>query len=125
MVEFTIATVMCVILLALICQYVDCTIGMGYGTALTPILILVFGFDVLDIVPAVLMSEFISGLSAAAMHHRCGNVNLRPHTTEFGKISEQLKSLGYIESFKHNTPFHLKIAILLALCSIIDRKSVV
>ncbi|MFI4910582.1 MAG: sulfite exporter TauE/SafE family protein [Sedimentisphaeraceae bacterium JB056] len=107
-----------IILLALACEYVDSTLGMGYGTTLTPILMLVFGFDVLQIVPAVLLSELLSGLLAAFLHHKHGNVNLKPHTLEFNEISKQLKSIGYIESFKKNTPLHLKIAILLAVCSI-------
>jgi hypothetical protein len=47
---------------------------MGYGTALTPILIL-FSFDPKQIVPAVLLSEFITGLFAGILHHKDGNVD--------------------------------------------------
>ena len=48
---------------------------MGYGTTLTPLLLLA-GFEPLQIVPCVLLSEFATGLSSAVMHHRDGNVNL-------------------------------------------------
>jgi hypothetical protein len=67
---------------------------MGYGTTLTPVLML-FGFGPLAIVPCVLLSELITGVTAGIAHHKAGNVN-----------------------FKHGS-IHLKIAILLATCSII------
>lgn len=64
-----------ILLLAFFAEYVDSSLGMGYGTTLTPLLILV-GYSPLQIVPAVLLSEFVSGLSSGAMHHRIGNVDL-------------------------------------------------
>lgn len=69
------AGVLAVFLAALICEYVDSSLGMGYGTTLTPLLLLC-GFEPLVIVPAVLFSEFCTGISAAALHHRDGNVDL-------------------------------------------------
>ncbi|MCK4871121.1 MAG: sulfite exporter TauE/SafE family protein [Phycisphaerales bacterium] len=67
--------VLAIFLAALICEYVDSSLGMGYGTTLTPMLLLA-GFDPLQIVPCVLLSEFITGLGAGLMHHRDGNVDL-------------------------------------------------
>ncbi|GAI88319.1 unnamed protein product, partial [marine sediment metagenome] len=46
-------------IIALLCEYVDSTLGMGYGTALTPVLLL-FGFTPMQIIPAVLLSELLS-----------------------------------------------------------------
>ncbi|KYK31576.1 MAG: hypothetical protein AYK22_02390 [Thermoplasmatales archaeon SG8-52-3] len=83
-----------VILLAFFSELLDSTLGMGYGTTLTPILML-FGFGALAIVPCVLLSELITGISAGMVHHKIGNV-----------------------SFKRGS-VHLKIAIVLATCSII------
>ena len=60
--------------LAFCCEYVDSTLGMGYGTALTPLLMLLFGFEVLVIVPCVLLSELLTGISAGVAHHVAGNV---------------------------------------------------
>jgi len=60
---------------ALLCEYIDSSLGMGYGTTLTPLL-LIAGFSPLQIVPAVLFSELLTGLAAAALHHRDGNVDL-------------------------------------------------
>jgi len=104
--------------LAFVCEYIDSTLGMGYGTTLTPMLLLM-GYNPLQIVPVVLISELVSGISAAFLHHKEGNVNLKPKTTKIPVIVERLKSLGYIESFKRGIPLHLKVALLLALCSIV------
>ncbi len=68
-------TVMAAFLAALVCEYVDSSLGMGYGTTLTPLLLLC-GFNPLQVVPCVLISEFCTGLSAAVLHHRDGNVDL-------------------------------------------------
>jgi uncharacterized protein len=59
---------------ALACEYVDSSMGMGYGTTLTPLLLLA-GFAPLQIVPAVLISELMTGLAAALLHQRDGNVD--------------------------------------------------
>ncbi len=59
---------------ALVCEYIDSSLGMGYGTTLTPLLLLA-GFAPLDIVPAVLLSEALSGAAAGLLHQRDGNVN--------------------------------------------------
>jgi len=82
------------IILAFFCELIDSSLGMGYGTTLTPILMIV-GFGPLAIVPCVLLSELITGITAGLAHHRAGNVN-----------------------FKRGS-IHLKIALVLAACSII------
>lgn len=68
------ATILLLFFSALVCEYIDSSLGMGYGTTLTPLL-LIAGFEPLQIVPAVLLSEFVSGVGAAAMHHKDGNVD--------------------------------------------------
>ena len=82
------------IVLAFFCELIDSSLGMGYGTTLTPIL-LIAGFNPLEIVPCVLLSELITGLAAGIAHHKAGNVNF---------------SRGSID---------LKIALVLATCSIV------
>ena len=54
-----------VFIMALACEYLDSSLGMGYGTTLTPILLLA-GFAPLDIVPAILLSEALTGAAAGA-----------------------------------------------------------
>jgi uncharacterized membrane protein YfcA len=102
---------------AFLCEYVDSTLGMGYGTALTPALLL-FGFTPMQVVPAVLLSELLSGLLAGFLHHKNGNVNFKPATTNLSVIISELKSIGYIKSFRKTIPLHLKVALLLGICSI-------
>jgi uncharacterized membrane protein YfcA len=60
--------------LAFICAYISITLGMGFGIIVTPVLLLV-GFHPLEIVPAVLIAEFLSGSAAAAFHQKLKNVN--------------------------------------------------
>lgn len=111
-------------LVALLCEYVDSTLGMGYGTALAPALLLL-GFTPMQVVPVVLMSELLSGLSASFFHHKNGNVNFKPATTNLAVIIYDLKSIGYIKSFKKTIPPHLKVALLLGICSMVGTISAV
>ncbi len=67
--------------LAFVCEFIDSSLGMGYGTSLTPILLLM-GFEPLQIVPAVLFSEFISGIIAASFHHSLQNVDFKPSSKD-------------------------------------------
>jgi uncharacterized protein len=68
------ATLLAVFFAAFVCEFIDSSLGMGYGTTLTPMLWM-FGFDLRAVVPCVLISELVTGLSAALMHHRDGNVD--------------------------------------------------
>lgn len=68
-------TVLAIFLAAMSCEFVDSALGMGYGTTLTPVLLLA-GFEPQEIVPAILFSECLSGMLASLMHHRDGNVDL-------------------------------------------------
>lgn len=79
---------------AFFCEYVDATLGMGYGTTLTPVLLL-FGFGPLEVVPAVLFSELFTGIAAGISHHNAGNVSLRPGTRHF-KISMVLAACSVL-----------------------------
>jgi len=104
--------------LAFFCEYMDSTLGMGYGTTLTPVFLLM-GFSPIQIVPVVLLSELLTGLLAGFFHHREGNVDLKPKSADIFKITKLLSPLGYIETFKKTVPKHLKVALLLGGCSVI------
>ena len=110
-------TLIAVFMIAFLCEYMDSSLGMGYGTTLTPVLLL-FDYSPLQIVPVILVSELITGLLAGFFHHREGNVNFKPQTTDFSRIMNKLKALGYVESFKRGVPLHLRVALLLSACSI-------
>lgn len=70
-------------MLAFFCELVDSSLGMGYGTTLTPVLLLL-GFPASLVVPSVLLSELMSGLTAGAFHHGCGNISLRKGSSDRG-----------------------------------------
>jgi len=103
---------------AFVCEYVDSTLGMGYGTTLTPLLML-FGFSPLQIVPAVLLSELVSGLLASVFHHFEGNVDFKPKTADVDEIKNNIKNNGVYKGLRTTLSLHMKIALLLAACSII------
>lgn len=73
------------------CEFIDCALGMGYGTILTPVL-LSLGFDPLICIPAVLLSQACGGLSASVFHQQFENVSFR-------KDSDDLKSVLIIGGF--------------------------
>jgi len=70
------------VLLALFCEYIDSTLGMGYGTTLTPILLLM-GYEPAQIVPSLLLSEFLTGILAGMAHQELGNVSFKPGSRPF------------------------------------------
>lgn len=65
-----------VVVLAALLEFLDASAGMGYGTAITPLL-LVFGFEPIQIVPAVMIQQATAGLLGAFLHHEFGNVEWR------------------------------------------------
>ncbi len=99
--------------IAFVAEYIDSTLGMGYGTTLTPLLLLM-DFEPLQIVPAILLSELLSGIFAAFLHHKHGNVYFDFRNDHEHKIRKRLGKLGYIPKSKS-----AKIALVLALLSII------
>lgn len=117
MLELPLLMIVIIVVVAFLCEYMDSTLGMGYGTTLTPVFMLM-GFSPMQIVPAILLSELISGLLAGIFHHREGNVDLKPKSADIFKIRNMLSPLGYIENFRKTVPLHLKVALLLAVCSI-------
>jgi hypothetical protein len=68
--------------IAFIAELVDSSLGMGYGTSLTPILLLL-GYEPLEIIPAVLVSECITGILAGVCHQEFGNADLSPGSKDF------------------------------------------
>jgi len=83
-----------IVVLSFVCELVDSSLGMGYGTTLTPVLLLL-GYEPLDVVPAVLFSEFITGVLAGVFHHEFGNVDLRPGSHDL-KVAGLLTVLSVV-----------------------------
>ena len=72
--EITVGLFLLIVLAAAGCELLDCSLGMGYGTVLSPVL-LIAGFEPLAVIPAVLLSQAFGGLSASAFHHQYRNVD--------------------------------------------------
>lgn len=89
-----ISVLLLVCLLAFVCEWIDSALGMGYGTILSPLLI-ILGFPVLTVVPAILISQALGGMSASYFHHSFRNAHFR---VSDGKISEDLKTVLWISS---------------------------
>jgi uncharacterized protein len=70
------------VLLSFVCGYVDSSLGMGYGSTLTPLL-LILGYRPLEVVPAIIASQFVAGGIGAWAHHLIGNVDLHPRNQAF------------------------------------------
>jgi uncharacterized membrane protein YfcA len=64
-----------VILLAFVFETLDSAGGMGFGTALAPLLF-VLGYEPLQVVPALLAVEAATGLLAGGLHHEFRNIEL-------------------------------------------------
>ena len=111
--EITLLTGILILLVAFGAEFIDSTLGMGYGTTLTPILLLI-GFEPLQIVPAVLLSELLTGLFAAFMHHKLGNVNFDFRNDTESKLKKRSSKLRYIPKSKAS-----KVALLLGLMSVV------
>ena len=63
-------------LIAFIFEFFDASIGMGYGTTITSFLIL-FGFAPLEIIPTLLFTNAIMGLTASYFHHEFKNISFK------------------------------------------------
>jgi uncharacterized protein len=74
-------------------EYVDSSLGMGYGPTLTPVLLLI-GFAPVEVVPALLVSQLLAGLLSGVVHHSMGNVDLRPRTLSPAAIWRGLQRFG-------------------------------
>ena len=64
---------------AFICEFIDSSTGMGYGTILSPILI-IYGFEPTIAVPTVLFSQALGGFSATIFHFRFKNLSFEKET---------------------------------------------
>lgn len=83
------------ILIAAICEFVDSSIGMMYGTLLTPALLLFFGYTPAEVVPCILLSQAAGGFIASYQHHRMENAIFNLKSTDF-KVASLILLLGFV-----------------------------
>lgn len=67
--------------IAFITQFIDSALGMGFGTAATPIL-MILGYEPSVIVPAILLTELFAGMVVTIFHKIFENFHLGTRDTE-------------------------------------------
>lgn len=65
-----------IIILAFLFETMDSCAGMGFGTGLTPLLF-ILGYEPLQVVPILLISEAITGFTSGFFHQEFENVNFK------------------------------------------------
>ncbi|SEH12198.1 hypothetical protein SAMN04487967_0699 [Natronorubrum sediminis] len=63
-----------VVVIAFVFEGLDSSAGMGFGTALAPLLF-ILGYEPLQVVPILLLSEMLTGLVAGFVHNEFDNVH--------------------------------------------------
>ena len=69
------------ILASLIMEVVDSSLGMMYGTLLVPVLINL-GLDPIYVVPAILISQALGGITGTVSHHKFKNADFKGLTRD-------------------------------------------
>jgi len=103
---------------ATLCEFIDASMGMMYGTILSPVLIIV-GFEPVLVVPSILLSQALGGFTASMFHHRFRNVNLAPKTMNPGIITKKLLEIGCVESFRRGTTKDFKVSFCIGSLGIV------
>ena len=117
--ELILTKAILVILFAIVCEIIDSSMGMLYGTILAPVLIIA-GFNPLIVVPSILFSQAIGGLIASFLHHKFQNVDFRPKSTNKKFILRKIRELGFWESFRRGVSKDLKIVSVITVLGIIS-----
>lgn len=73
--------VIILIIMALIMEIVDSSLGMMYGTLLSPVLIGA-GFEPLVVVPAIVISQALGGIAGTVSHQKFKNVDFNGFTRD-------------------------------------------
>jgi len=79
---------------AFFAELLDSTLGMGYGTILSPLLISL-GYHPVAVIPAILLSQAFAGFCASVSHHGEGNVTFT-RTSRDSRIVFMITVLGLV-----------------------------
>ncbi len=101
------------VVLLLACGFVgellDSSLGMLYGTILSPVLI-ISGYDPLVVVPSILLTQAVGGFIASVMHHRLRNVNFGVD----GNALDGTNRRAWIRSLRRATSRDFKVTAIIA-----------
>ncbi len=115
---FTLETFFILAMIAFIAECIDSSLGMGYGTLLSPIL-LIIGFSPLLAVPSILITQAIGGFSASIFHHKYGNTYFNIKSKNPSYILRKIKEYGIKESFQRGFSDDLKTVIIITSLGIV------
>lgn len=93
----TIEIFFALVLVALVCELIDSSLGMMYGTILSPVLIII-GFNPVIVIPSILLSQALGGTVASVQHHRKKNAEFSLKSDDF-KIALLIFMLGIAAVF--------------------------
>jgi len=93
-VEITVGMFLLLFALAFVCEFIDSSLGMGYGTIMSPLLI-ILGFEPLIVIPAILLSQAFGGFTAAVFHHQFENASFKPGSRDL-KIVMIISGFGFV-----------------------------
>jgi len=106
--------ILLILLAAFVCELIDSSLGMLYGTILSPTLIIA-GFDPLIVVPSILLSQSVGSLIASVMHHKLKNVNfyVKPD------ITPPRPGTDLFDLLKKNTSQDLKVVLVITITGVV------
>ena len=93
-----------IVFLAFVFEFFDASLGLGFGTTITAILVLI-GYSPLEVIPSVLFANAVMGIIAGFIHHRFENVNFHWSSRDL-KVAVVLTIFGIIG---------MLVAVLIAL----------
>lgn len=109
------AEVIIITTFAFVCELIDSSLGMLYGTILSPVL-LIMGYNPLIVVPSILFSQAIGGFVASIRHHKLKNVEFKIEK----EVMKRLEKLGYIEAFRNGVSRDLKIVSIVSFAGVLS-----
>ncbi len=115
---FTLETFIIIAILAFIAECIDSSLGMGYGTLLSPLL-LIIGFSPLLAVPSILITQALGGFSASIFHHKYGNAYFNMKSKNPSYILKKIQEHGIRESFHRGFSEDLKTVIFITSLGIV------
>ena len=99
--------ILLIISLAFIMELIDSSLGLGYGTILSPLFIIIFENEPSVVIPSILLSQTISGSLAGFFHNR------------FENVSFKMKKYSWIENIKKGFTIDLRIVFLISFFGIL------
>ena len=107
-----------IISLAVLGEFLDASMGMLFGTILSPVLIML-GFKPLAVVPSILLAQAIGGLIASSLHHRFENAKFGLKIRSPKTITEKIKELGISETIRRGVTKDLRATLIISSLGIL------